>query len=173
MNAFKGWKTFLFGLLMVVIPPILSFVGTIDWSNSGLPSWAISLIGFAIIALRSITTTPVFKAAMIAGLLVLSGLGLSACGNLSSSGISPSTVCQAVQMIQSIPGVSQQLATVSSTSALGVVWADFQSGCSGGQPTVGVSASWTAMVGGMFKTLLPQVLPTVAQYVLPLLIGLI
>ena len=55
---FKGWKTFAYGGLLVVLPPLLAFVGQIDWAHSGLPPWAVMLIGAGVIALRSITSTP-------------------------------------------------------------------------------------------------------------------
>lgn len=102
-------------------------------------------------------------------------LGLFGCTQASSvaSGVTPTTVCQAVATLQANQAASAQLAAIPLTSALGDVWAKFQSGCVNGAPAAGVSTSWTAMLGGMFKALLPVVLPTVAQYALPLLIGLL
>jgi hypothetical protein len=86
-----------------------------------------------------------------------------------SGGVTPATVCATIAGIQGNSAATAQLAAIPPSSALGVVWADLQSGCIAGAPAGGVDTSWTAMVLGMFKTLLPQVLPTV----LPLLIGLL
>lgn len=61
MTTFKGWKTLGFGLLMVIAPPVLALLGGIDWNSSGLPPWAVMLVGAVVMALRFVTTTPIGK----------------------------------------------------------------------------------------------------------------
>jgi hypothetical protein len=70
-------------------------------------------------------------------------LALGACTPTSAptTGVTPTTLCQAVAAIQSNAAATQQLATISPTSALGIAWADFQSGYVNGQPAAGVSPS--------------------------------
>ncbi len=79
MAAFKGWRTFAFGLLVAIVPVILAALQQIDWNNSGLPAWAISLIGVIIMILRYVTTSPIGKAAAILVAAAGLSLGLSAC----------------------------------------------------------------------------------------------
>ena len=57
----KGWKTIIFGSAMVVVPPVLSYFGGVDWTTIGVSPAAASVIGAAILALRAVTTSPVFK----------------------------------------------------------------------------------------------------------------
>ena len=86
MVAFKGWKTFTFGLLVTVLPMILAALQQIDWNNSGLPVWVISLIGVIIMILRYVTTSPIFKSTpAVVFAVVATALSLAACQNLQSS----------------------------------------------------------------------------------------
>lgn len=69
----KGWKTFAFGLLVAISGPVLSYLesvkqalgecGTDAAGNAicSLPGWITLLIGGAIIGLRFLTTTSIFK----------------------------------------------------------------------------------------------------------------
>jgi hypothetical protein len=57
----KGWKTIIFGSAMVVVPPALSYFGGVDWTTIGISPAASSVIGAAIIALRAVTSSPIFK----------------------------------------------------------------------------------------------------------------
>lgn len=89
---------------------------------------------------------------------------LNACTNLPANGLQltappPTSVCQTIAKAQSNATVSQQLAAIDPTSALGVVWAQAKSGCSGATPAAGVDATWTQSVWQMVLNLLPIVLP--------------
>ncbi len=55
----KGFKTILFGLALVVIPPAVTYLGGVDWTTLGLSPAVSAGIGLAVIALRAVTTTPV------------------------------------------------------------------------------------------------------------------
>lgn len=95
---------------------------------------------------------------------------VAGCGSLppvASGGVTPTSICQVVASLQGNGTAAGLLGQLAPTSALGVVWADLQSGCAAGQPAAGVSPSWTAQDAGMFKALLPQVLPAL----LPLIVG--
>lgn len=91
------------------------------------------------------------------------GLMLSACA--PSGPVTPASVCGDIQAAKSAPDAATQLNALDPHSALGVLWADAQSGCIGAMPVAGVDASWTQQVWAMAKGLIPTVLP--------LLIGLI
>lgn len=76
----KGFKTILFGLIVVLLGPITEYFKGIQEAlgqcatvttetaasvteicNAGLPSWAVSAIGGLILLLRLLTSTSVFK----------------------------------------------------------------------------------------------------------------
>jgi hypothetical protein len=86
---------------------------------------------------------------------------LTACapGTTVATTVTPNTVCGIIATAETNATVEQQLAGISPTSALGVLWADVQSGCVNGQAAAGVSETWTADVLGMLENLLPSVLP--------------
>lgn len=56
-----GWKTFAFGAAMVVVPPLLNFIGAFDFSKLGLSPGTSAAIGAIIIGLRAVTSTPMFS----------------------------------------------------------------------------------------------------------------
>ena len=70
----KGWKTFLFGALVAILLPLITYLDGIkqalaqcgvDPSTNteicGLPGWVGVVIGIVIMGLRFITSTPIFK----------------------------------------------------------------------------------------------------------------
>jgi hypothetical protein len=58
MNAsLKGWRTVLFGLAVIVVPPALTYLGGIDWTSFGISPAVAGVIGVAIISLRAATST--------------------------------------------------------------------------------------------------------------------
>ncbi len=58
MNApLKGWRTVIFGAAVIVVPPLLTYLGGIDWTSIGISPAVAGAIGVAIIALRAATTT--------------------------------------------------------------------------------------------------------------------
>lgn len=60
---FTGFKTFATGLGLAILPQFVNFVSGFDFGSAfGLSPNAATLIGMAIIALRAVTTTPIFKA---------------------------------------------------------------------------------------------------------------
>lgn len=63
-DVLKGVKTVAVGAAMIVLPPLLEYVGGIDW-RTVVPdnfSWAVPMIsGAVMIALRWVTKTPIFQ----------------------------------------------------------------------------------------------------------------
>lgn len=70
----KGWKTIIFGAIVAIVTPLITYLDSLKQTLAqcgidpttnaevcGLPSWVGLVIGFVIIGLRFITTTPVFK----------------------------------------------------------------------------------------------------------------
>jgi|APFre7841882654_1041346.scaffolds.fasta_scaffold608479_2 hypothetical protein len=55
----KGWRTVIFGGLMVVVPPLLTYLGGIDWTSYGISPALSAAIGAVIIGLRAATSTPI------------------------------------------------------------------------------------------------------------------
>jgi hypothetical protein len=55
----KGWRTVIFGALMVVGPPMLTYVAGVDWKALGVSPTVSAAIGAIVIALRAMTTTPI------------------------------------------------------------------------------------------------------------------
>ena len=58
MQALKGYRTYIVGLLMVVAPPALTYLVGLDWTKLVGPNAAVIVAGLLTIGLRSITTTP-------------------------------------------------------------------------------------------------------------------
>jgi len=52
----KGYRTVLFGAMVAVVPALLTYMNTIDWTAYG--PWITGVVGVITIALRAITTTP-------------------------------------------------------------------------------------------------------------------
>lgn len=57
----KGWKTVLFGFLVTVVPPALTYLGGVDWTKLGISPAAGAVIGAIIIGLRAVTNTSIGK----------------------------------------------------------------------------------------------------------------
>lgn len=53
----KGFRTFIYGGLVAVVPALLTYLGGIDWTSLGISPSAAAVIGAGIIGLRTITTT--------------------------------------------------------------------------------------------------------------------
>ncbi len=57
-----GFKTFALGLGLTIVPQIISYVGNFDFVKEfGLSPNAASVIGVVMIALRAVTSTPIFN----------------------------------------------------------------------------------------------------------------
>jgi hypothetical protein len=63
MNSVRGWKTIGFGLVMVIVPPALTYLGGIDWTTLGIHPGLAAAIGVVIMALRAATSTAVGRSA--------------------------------------------------------------------------------------------------------------
>lgn len=59
MDTLKGWKTIGFNLLLVIIPPGLTYLAGVDWTKLLSPTWAPVIVGAIGLGLRIVTTTPV------------------------------------------------------------------------------------------------------------------
>ena len=58
---FTGFKTFSLGLGLAIVPQIVEFLSSFDFVKAfGLSPNASSVIGVGIIALRAVTSTPIF-----------------------------------------------------------------------------------------------------------------
>lgn len=70
----KGWKTVLFGLLVAIVTPMITYLdglkdtiaqcGIDPATNAevcGLPGWLGVVIGVVVIGLRAVTSTSIFK----------------------------------------------------------------------------------------------------------------
>jgi len=57
----KGWRTVGFGAVLAVVPGLLTYADSIDWSAYG--PWITSGAGLAVMGLRFLTTTPVGRKA--------------------------------------------------------------------------------------------------------------
>ena len=56
-----GWKTFLMGLLLAIVPAVTQYFGTIDW-NTILPApYGLVVGGIIMAVMRWFTCTPIFK----------------------------------------------------------------------------------------------------------------
>jgi hypothetical protein len=54
----SGLKTLLWGLLLAVVVPALTFLGGVDWTQYVSPTIAPMIVGAITIILRAITTGP-------------------------------------------------------------------------------------------------------------------
>ena len=57
----KGFKTVALGLVVAIAPIAITYLGGVDWTSLGISPTMASIIGLAIVALRSVTTTPIGK----------------------------------------------------------------------------------------------------------------
>lgn len=55
----KGFKTIAFGLVMIVAPPALVYLGGVDWTSLGISPSASAAIGAIIIGLRAVTNSSI------------------------------------------------------------------------------------------------------------------
>ncbi len=53
----KGYRTLIFGAAVAVVPPLMTYLGGVDWTSIGISPGAAAVIGAAIIGLRAVTTT--------------------------------------------------------------------------------------------------------------------
>lgn len=58
----KGWRTIAYGLALVVVPPAITYLAGVDWSQYVPPNVAVVISGVITIALRMVTTTTIGKA---------------------------------------------------------------------------------------------------------------
>ena len=58
----KGWKTVVFGALMIVTPQLLNYFGNVDWLSIGVSPGVSAAIGAIVIGLRAVTSTPIGQA---------------------------------------------------------------------------------------------------------------
>ena len=61
MQAIKGWKTIGFGLILVIVPPALTYLAGVDWTHLIGANAALIISGVITIALRAVTDTPLGK----------------------------------------------------------------------------------------------------------------
>ena len=58
----QGFKTFSFGLALAVLPQAINYLTKFDFSTVlGLSPNAASAVGLVVVALRAITSTPIFQ----------------------------------------------------------------------------------------------------------------
>jgi hypothetical protein len=57
----KGWKTVAFGVFVAVVPPLITYLGGVDWTTLGISPTVAGAIGLVIVGLRSVTTTAIGK----------------------------------------------------------------------------------------------------------------
>jgi hypothetical protein len=57
----NGFKTFLVGLAMAIIPPATQYLGAIDWATLLPFPWNYVASGVVMIAMRALTKTPIFQ----------------------------------------------------------------------------------------------------------------
>ena len=62
MKNLKGWRTLGFNLLLIVIPPALTYLASVNWTDYLNPNIAPMVVGAIGLVLRVVTTTPVTKA---------------------------------------------------------------------------------------------------------------
>lgn len=55
----KGWKTVLFGLLVAIAPPAVTYLGGVNWTSIGISPAVAGVIGAIIIGLRAVTNTAI------------------------------------------------------------------------------------------------------------------
>ncbi len=58
----SGFKTFIFGLLLAILPQSINYIAKFDFTHAfGLSPNSASVVGLIVIALRAMTTTPIFQ----------------------------------------------------------------------------------------------------------------
>jgi hypothetical protein len=55
----KGYRTLLVGLAMAAVPPALSYLAGVDWTQYVSPNVATMIAGAVTVAMRLVTSTPV------------------------------------------------------------------------------------------------------------------
>jgi hypothetical protein len=55
----KGLRTVLYGAVVAIAPSALTYLGGVDWTSLGISPTAGGIIGAGIIALRTVTSTPI------------------------------------------------------------------------------------------------------------------
>jgi hypothetical protein len=61
MNV-TGFRTIAFGVVVAIVPAVLTYLGGIDWTQFGINPMLSAGIGAAIVGLRTLTKTPIGKA---------------------------------------------------------------------------------------------------------------
>lgn len=62
-NGFAGLKTLAFGLGLAILPQVVAYISNFDFVSAfGLSPNAASVVGLIVVALRAVTSTPIFKA---------------------------------------------------------------------------------------------------------------
>ena len=57
-----GFRTIIVGLLLTILPPVLTYLAGVDWTALGLsPNVAFMISGVIMIAMRYFTSTPIAK----------------------------------------------------------------------------------------------------------------
>ncbi len=59
----KGYRTVAFGFLLALLPAGLTYLGGVDWTSLGISASMGAIIGGLVVFLRTITSTPMGKAA--------------------------------------------------------------------------------------------------------------
>ncbi len=73
MSNLKGWRTLGFNLLLVIAPPALAYLASVQWTDYVSPVWAPVVIGAIGIGLRLVTTGPAgMKMVILLALVVAS-----------------------------------------------------------------------------------------------------
>lgn len=83
----KGYRTILFGALMVIAPPLLTYLADIDWSQIVGADKALMVTGVITILMRLVTNTPAGKAVVIFALgagLTLGFVDRASAGDIAS-----------------------------------------------------------------------------------------
>ncbi len=58
----QGFKTFAFGLALAILPQAIAYITKFDFSSAlGLSPNAASAVGLIVVALRAVTSTPIFQ----------------------------------------------------------------------------------------------------------------
>lgn len=57
----KGWKNVIWGLALATVPAGMEYLGGINWVDYVSPAIAPIIAGIITIALRVVTTTPIFQ----------------------------------------------------------------------------------------------------------------
>ena len=86
----KGYKTIIAGLALVIGPPALSYLASVDWSQVVGTRWAFVISGLIMIGLRIVTDTPVgTKTAPLAAILLGLLIGGASIGEAKAADVLP------------------------------------------------------------------------------------